>query len=56
LFGTIFILFFYPAAILFWNDRARLGKLIWTGNKPTALEAEPIIRLQKNHEDDDHEI
>ena len=56
LFGTIFILFFYPAAILFWNDRARLGKWIWTGNKPTALETEPIIRLQKNHEDDDHEI
>jgi len=56
LFGTVFILFFYPAAILFWNDRARLGKWIWTGEKPTMLAAEPILRLQKNHEDDDHEI
>ena len=28
LFGTIFILFFYPAAILFWNGVRRTGKRI----------------------------
>jgi multidrug efflux pump subunit AcrB len=55
LFGTIFILFFYPAAILFWNDRARLTRWIWTGKKPTELAVEPVLKLN-NHEDDDHEI
>jgi multidrug efflux pump subunit AcrB len=47
LFGTIFILFFYPAAILFWNDRARLGKMIWRWEKVDALEVEPVLKLQK---------
>lgn len=48
LFGTIFILFFYPAAIMFWNDRARLGKMIWRWEKVDPLEVEPILKLQKN--------
>jgi len=56
LFGTVFILFFYPSAVLFWNDRARLGKWIWTGKRPSQLEVEPVLKLNKNHEDDDHEI
>ena len=47
LFGTIFILFFYPAAILFWNDRARLAKMIWRWEKVGELEVEPAIILQK---------
>ena len=47
LFGTIFILFFYPAAILFWNDRARLTKMIWRWEKVSELEVEPAIILQK---------
>lgn len=47
LFGTVFILFFYPAAILFWNDRARLGKMLWRWEKVSPLEVEPALRLQK---------
>jgi multidrug efflux pump subunit AcrB len=47
LFGTVFILFFYPAAILFWNDRARLGKWIWTGKLPANEEVESAL-LVKN--------
>lgn len=47
LFGTIFILFFYPSAILFWNDSRRLRRLIWTGKKPTQLETEPVIKFNK---------
>ena len=47
LFGTIFILFFYPSAILFWNDRRRLRRWIWTGKKPTRLETEPVLKLHK---------
>ena len=50
LFGTIFILFFYPSAILLWNDRVRLGRLILTGKRITDLEAEPVFKLKKNTE------
>jgi len=54
LFGTIFILFFYPAAILFWNDRARLAKMIWRWERIDALEVEPVLKLhKKDHEDKD---
>jgi multidrug efflux pump subunit AcrB len=52
LFGTIFILFFYPAAILFWNDRARLAKMIWRWERVDSLEVEPVFKLHK----EDHEI
>ena len=54
LFGTIFILFFYPSAILFWNDRRRLRRWIWTGNKPSPLETEPVIQLQKRIQSEEH--
>lgn len=47
LFGTIFILFFYPSAILFWNSSARLRKRIFTGKKHSELEVEPIFKLKK---------
>lgn len=47
LFGTIFILFFYPSAILFWNDRRRLRKWIWTGKWVDQQETEPVLKLHK---------
>ena len=51
LFGTIFILFFYPSAILLWNDRARLGKFLISGERITKREAEPVFKLKKNLND-----
>ncbi len=52
LFGTIFILFFYPAAILFWNGRARIGKWMWHGRKFNELEVEPALKhkIETEHE------
>jgi len=47
LFGTIFILFFYPSAILFWNSSRRLRKRIFTGKKHSELEVEPVFNLKK---------
>ncbi len=47
LFGTVFILFFYPSAILLWNDRARLGRFIFRGEKISAIDAEPVFKLKK---------
>ncbi|MEN9304310.1 MAG: hypothetical protein RL264_2739 [Bacteroidota bacterium] len=56
LFGTIFILFFYAPAVLFWNDRARLGKWIWSGKKPHALEVEPVLKLKKSNDEHHEEL
>ena len=47
LFGTIFILFFYPSAILFWNSSRRFRKRIFTGRKHSELEVEPVFKLKK---------
>ena len=48
LFGTIFILMFYPSAILFWNGYRRLKRYLWTGTWPTdPLDVEPAVRLAK---------
>ena len=55
LFGTIFILFFYPAAIMFWNDRARFGKMIWRWERVDPLEVEPVLKLHKK-KDHDNEV
>lgn len=53
LFGTIFILFFYPSAILFWNGIRRLGHWIWKGTwVKNGVEVEPAFRISKK----DHEI
>lgn len=53
LFGTIFILFFYPSAILLWNGIRRIGHWIWKGEwKENSAEVEPAFRISKN----DHEI
>jgi len=56
LFGTIFILFFYPAAILFWNGVRRTGKRIRTGEKNIdPLSVEPIMKFKNNqHEFENH--
>ena len=47
LFGTVFILFFYPSAILLWNDRARLGRFIFHGERKSAIDVEPVFKLKK---------
>lgn len=47
LFGTIFILFFYPSAILFWNDRRRFRRWIWRSESVDPLSTEPVIKLNK---------
>ena len=49
LFGTLFILFFYPSAILFWNATRRLVKMIWNGTwdiDPKSVE--PVLKLKEN--------
>jgi len=53
LFGTIFILFFYPSAILLWNAQRRLGHAIWKGGWiKDGAKVEPAYRISKK----DHEI
>jgi hypothetical protein len=52
LFGTIFILFFYPSAILFWNGAKRFFKTIGTGERnidPRSVE--PVLKLESNKHD-----
>lgn len=52
LFGTIFILFFYPSAILLWNFQRRVGKAMWKGKwEKDAKNVEPVIHLSKNQHD-----
>ena len=49
LFGTLFILIFYPSAILFWNLVKRGRIRLMTGEKgidPRSVE--PVLKLQKN--------
>jgi multidrug efflux pump subunit AcrB len=46
LFGTIFILFFYPSAILFWNGTRRRFYQLWKWRFPDELEVEPIMKLK----------
>jgi multidrug efflux pump subunit AcrB len=48
LFGTIFILFFYPSAILLWNAQRRLGHMIWKGGwLKDGAKVEPAYRISK---------
>lgn len=52
LFGTIFILVFYPSAILFWNGSRRFFRHLGTGEKVLdARDVEPIIKLEQNKHD-----
>jgi multidrug efflux pump subunit AcrB len=46
-FGTIFILFFFPNLILIFNDIKQLLIWMWTGNKPSNEEIEPAVVEQK---------
>ena len=51
-FGTIFILFFYPSAILMWNDFRRTLKRISTGEKDIEPRSvEPVLKLEENQHD-----
>lgn len=53
LFGTMFILTFYPSAILFWNARKRFARWLFHGEKGlTELDVEPILK----HERHKHEL
>ncbi len=47
LFGTIFILFFYPSAILFWNGFGKTRTWIWTGKRVDELDIEPAIKFER---------
>ena len=48
LFGTLFILGFFPAAILFGNDVKRFFTWFWKGKKPTHLEVESVLKTQSH--------
>lgn len=53
LFGTMFILTFYPAAILFWNARMRFARRLFHGERGvTERDVEPILKLERHQ----HEI
>ncbi|MCB0401446.1 MAG: efflux RND transporter permease subunit [Flavobacteriales bacterium] len=43
LFGTVFILLFFPLLILYFNDVRKFFKWMWTGAKPMQLDVEPTI-------------
>lgn len=47
LFGTIFILFFYPSAILFWNGGRKIFHLLWHAEMPDELEVEPVLKIKQ---------
>ena len=51
LFGTIFILFFYPSAIMFWNGCRRGFHLLWNGERTDELSVEPIMKLKDLKDD-----
>ncbi len=51
LFGTLFILAFFPTAILFGNDIKRFILYIWNGKKPGHLEVETALKNQKEIEE-----
>lgn len=46
LFGTIFILLFYPSAIIFWNGARRFFRYLWRMEYPNELEVEPVMKLK----------
>ena len=47
LFGTMVLLFFFPALILFLNDMRRARFWLWRGgeNAPTKIEVEPVYKI-----------
>ncbi|MCI5055202.1 MAG: efflux RND transporter permease subunit [Flavobacteriales bacterium] len=51
LFGTLFILFFFPLLVLFFNDMKRAVIWVWTGKKPDMLSVESaIIDMEREKE------
>lgn len=48
LFGTYFILVFFPALVLFTNDVKRGIKWLWTGKRLSQEEVEPVIEHEKH--------
>jgi multidrug efflux pump subunit AcrB len=49
LFGTVFILLFFPVLILFFNDVRKAFKWLWTGVKPMPEDVEPsMIDLRRD--------
>ena len=49
LIGTLFILFFYPSAILFWNGVKRFNHRIFSGTKDIdPYLVEPAVKLERN--------
>ena len=52
LFGTLFILFFYPSAILFWNGVKRNYRFIIKGERNVDPRlVEPVLKLEQNKHD-----
>lgn len=51
LFGTVFILMFFPLLILLFNDVRKAFKWLWTGVKPTPEEVEPTLMDLKKDAD-----
>ena len=48
LFGTFFILFFYPSAILIWNDFFRIIRWLWVLKMPSKTDVEPALKSNKD--------
>lgn len=51
LFGTVFILMFFPLLILLFNDIRKAFKWLWTGVKPMPEEVEPTLMDLKRDAD-----
>jgi hypothetical protein len=49
LFGTLMILFFYPAALLLGNDVLRMFRWIKVGYKPQPRDVEPALKKIENN-------
>ena len=47
LFGTFFILLFFPVVVLIMNDVKRFFHWLWTGEKCERIDVEPVIHRQK---------
>jgi multidrug efflux pump subunit AcrB len=47
LFGTFFILLFFPVTVLFMNDFRRLLRWIWTGEQVARIDLEPALLIEK---------
>lgn len=50
LFGTAFILIFYPAAIIYWNRRRRVLRFIWKWEFPDERDVEPALKKLQDEE------